>query len=181
MNGPKPRILQGTQEGQDYTVYLQFDGVTPELYLNARGFNLLPLKTRAIENLRKAGFRSIVLVPVLIKGVNDGQVGDILRFDMEHHDAVRAVNFQTVEFTGIISKMEREKMRITILDLMRLMEKQTKGLVKRDDWFPVPAANPFSKFMGYLKDIKNVDFCSHPKCGMATYLMVEYGEIKPIT
>ena len=176
-----PEYCRELKKAGTSTVYLQFDGVTPDPYINARGFNLLPLKIMAIENLHKAGFNSIVLVPVLIKGVNDGQVGDILRFAMEHHHAVRAVNFQPVAFTGRISKREREKRRITIPDLMRLMEEQTEGLIKRGDWFPVPAANPFSRFMGYLKDIKFVDFCAHPQCGMATYLLVEDGEIKPIT
>jgi len=57
------------------TIYLQFDGVTPELYLFSRGFNLLPIRLRAIQNLREAGSRSIVLIPVLIDGVNDDQVG----------------------------------------------------------------------------------------------------------
>jgi len=176
-----PEYCRELKRAGTSTVYLQFDGVTPEPYINARGFNLLPLKIRAIENLHKAGLNSIVLVPVLIRGVNDGQVGDIMRFAMEHHHAVRAVNFQPVAFTGRISKGEREKMRITIPDLMRLMEEQTNGLIKCADWFPIPAANPFSRFMGYLKEKKSVDFSTHPQCGMATYLIVEDGEIKPIT
>jgi uncharacterized radical SAM superfamily Fe-S cluster-containing enzyme len=176
-----PEYCRELKKAGTSTVYLQFDGVTPEPYINARGFDLLPLKIRAIENLHKAGFRSIVLVPVLIKGVNDDQIGDILRFAMEHHYAVRAVNFQPVAFTGRIARRDREKKRITIPDLMRLTEEQTRGLIKRDDWFPVPAANPFSKFMGYLQDLKYVDFSAHPQCGMATYLIVEDGEIKPIT
>ena len=176
-----PEYCRELKRAGTSTVYLQFDGVTPEPYIYARGFNLLPLKVRAIENLHKAGFNSIVLVPVLIKGVNDGQVGDILRFAMEHHHAVRAVNFQPVAFTGRISKGEREKMRITIPDLMRFMEEQTQGLIKCADWFPVPAANPLSRFMCHLKDMKYVDFGAHPQCGMATYLIVEEGEIKPIT
>jgi len=176
-----PEYCRELKKAGTSTVYLQFDGVTPEPYINARGFNLLPLKIKAIENLHQAGLNSIVLVPVLIKGVNEGQVGDILRFAMEHHHAVRAVNFQPVAFTGRISKGKREKMRITIPDLMRLMEEQTNGLIKCADWFPIPAANPFSRFMGYLKDKKSVDFNTHPQCGMATYLIVEDGEIKPIT
>ena len=176
-----PEYCRELKKAGTSTVYLQFDGVTPEPYINARGFNLLPIKIRALENLHRAGFNSVVLVPVLIKGVNDDQVGDILRFAMERHHTVRAVNFQPVAFTGRISKGDREKRRITIPDLMRLMEEQTNGLVKGADWFPVPAANPFSRFMGHLKDIKFVDFSAHPLCGMATYLIVEDGEIKPIT
>jgi uncharacterized radical SAM superfamily Fe-S cluster-containing enzyme len=176
-----PEYCKELKKARTSTIYLQFDGVTPDPYINARGFDLLPIKKRALENLHNAGFKSVVLVPVLIKGVNDDQVGDIIRFAMEHHHTVRAVNFQPVAFTGRISKRDREKKRITIPDLMRLTEEQTKGHIQNEDWFPVPAANPFSRFMGHLKDMEFVDFSAHPQCGMATYLIVEEGEIKPIT
>ena len=53
------------------TVYLQFDGVTPEPYRVARGFNLLPIKKRVIQNLRDIDYHAAVFVPVLVKGVND--------------------------------------------------------------------------------------------------------------
>ena len=58
------------------SVYMQFDGVTPEPYVTMRGRNLLPVKLQAIYNLRAAGNMSIILVPTLAKNVNDGQVGD---------------------------------------------------------------------------------------------------------
>ena len=41
------------------TVYLQFDGVTPEPHIHARGFDLFNIKKRAIRNLSEAGFKSI--------------------------------------------------------------------------------------------------------------------------
>ncbi|MEM2893132.1 MAG: radical SAM protein [Candidatus Bathyarchaeia archaeon] len=163
------------------TIYLQFDGVTPKPYLIARGFNLLPIKIRALENLKKAGFRSVVLVPVLVKGVNDDQVGDIVRFAVEHQDIIRGVNFQPVSITGRINRAERERMRITIPELMKLMEEQTDGLIKQEDWYPVPTVVPFSRFVGALKDKRYLDFSCHPHCGMATYLVAEEGKVAPIT
>jgi uncharacterized radical SAM superfamily Fe-S cluster-containing enzyme len=163
------------------TVYLQFDCVTAEPYIVARGHDLLPIKMKALENLKAAGFMSVVLVPVLVGGVNDDQVGDIIRFAIEHHDIVRCVNFQPVAITGRINKAERERMRITIPDLMRLVEEQTNDLIKRSDWYPVPAAAPLVEFMGSLKNRKYVNFTAHPHCGMATYLIVEEGEVRPIT
>jgi hypothetical protein len=163
------------------TVYLQFDGVTPEPYRVARGFDLLPIKLRAIENLKEAGFHSIVLVPVLVGGVNTNQVGDIIRFAIENRDIVRCVNFQPVAITGRIDAKKRGEMRVTIPDLMRLAEEQTGGLIKRGDWFPVPAAMPFSDFVGHLKRERYVDFSAHPHCGMATYLVMEGDKVEPIT
>ena len=93
------------------TVYLQFDGVTPEPYFTTRGHDLLDIKKRAIRNLREAGFRSVVLVPVLVKGVNDHQVGDIVRFAVEHKECVRGVNFQPVAFTGRIDQKKTGRAR----------------------------------------------------------------------
>jgi len=142
---------------------------------------LLEIKKRAVENLRKAGFKSVVLVPVLVKGVNDNQVGDIIRYAVENKDVVRAINFQPVSITGRINKEKRDQMRITIPDLMDLTTKQTNGLIKQKDWFPVPAAQPLTRFLSSAQDEKFVDFPAHPHCGMATYLIIDNGEVHPIT
>jgi len=162
-------------------VYLQFDGVTPDPYMTIRGHNLLPIKLRAIENLKAAGFLSIVLVPVLVRGVNDGQVGDIIRFAVENRDCVRAVNFQPVSMSGRINRVERNSMRITIPELMRLTDEQTGGFIKESDWYPVPAVQPLTTFLGNMKEESFVDFCAHPHCGMGTYLFMDGDDVKPIT
>ena len=163
------------------TVYLQFDGVTPDPYIVARGLDLLEVKKKALSNLKKGGFNSVVLVPVLVKGVNDNQIGDIIRFAIEHRDIVRGVNFQPVSITGRINREEREKMRITIPDLMQLAEEQTEGLIKQSDWYPVPTVVPFAQFVGKLKDRRYIEFSCHPHCGMATYLMADGENVAPIT
>jgi len=176
-----PEYCKELREAGLDSVYLQFDGVTPEPYLVARGMDLLPVKKRAVENLRKAGFFSLVLVPVLVKGVNDDQIGDIVRYAMENSDCVKAVNFQPVSISGRIDKSQREDMRITIPDLMRLMEKQTDGFIKQSDWFPIPVLQPLAQFIEIMKEKNFVDFCAHPHCGMGTYLVIEDGKITPIT
>jgi len=163
------------------TVYLQFDGVTEKPYIIARGRPLFEVKKRALENLKKGGFRSVVLVPTLVRGVNDGEIGDIIRFAIEHRDIVRCVNFQPVSITGRINRKEREKMRITIPDLMRLCEEQTEGLIKEEDWFPVPTVVPLSRLVEHLKNRKYVEFSAHPHCGMATYLIEDGDKVAPIT
>ena len=163
------------------TVYLQFDGLTPEVYKFTRGLDLVEKKMKAIENLREAGVDSIVLVVTLIKGVNDHQLGDIINFAVENFDVVRCINVQPVSLCGRIPQKEREKMRITIPDFMKLVEEQTNGKIKVDDFFPVPSVVPISKVAGLLKDKRYVEFTAHPHCGMATYIFVENGEIVPIT
>jgi len=49
------------------------------------------------------------------------------------------VNFQPVSFTGRIDAEELEKMRITVSDVMRMVEDQTEGKILRSDWMPIPA------------------------------------------
>jgi uncharacterized radical SAM superfamily Fe-S cluster-containing enzyme len=163
------------------TVYLQFDGVTSGVYKFTRGVDLLETKMKAIENCRKAGLHSIVLVVTLVKGVNDRQIGDIVRFAVENFDVVRCVNVQPVSLCGRLPESEREKMRITIPDFMRLCEEQTGGKVTVNDFYPVPAVVPIAQAIGVLKGKHYTEFTAHPHCGMATYLFVEEGEIKPIT
>ena len=163
------------------TIYLQFDGLTPEVYKFIRGVDLLNTKMKAIENCRQAGIHSIVLVVTLVKGVNDSQLGDIINFAVENFDVIRCINVQPVSLCGRLPAKERAKMRITIPDFMRLVEEQTDGEIKVSDFYPVPTVVPVSKAVGALQDKRYLEFTAHPHCGMATYLFVEDGKITPIT
>jgi 7,8-dihydro-6-hydroxymethylpterin dimethyltransferase len=163
------------------TIYLQFDGLTSDVYKFIRGVDLLETKMKAIQNLREAGYDSVVLVVTLVKGVNDGQLGDIVNFALKNFDVVRCINVQPVSLCGRLPQQEREKMRITIPDFMRLMEEQTKGTIKASDFYPVPTVAPIAKAVGALKDKRYLEFTGHPHCGMATYLFVENGKTTPIT
>lgn len=163
------------------TIYLQFDGLTSDVYKYIRGVDLLEMKMKAIQNMREAGITSAVLVVTLIKGVNDGQLGDIIKFAAKNFDVIRCINVQPVSLCGRLPAEDREKMRITISDFMRLVEEQTRGVVKASDFYPVPTVVPVSQAVGALKDKQYPEFTAHPHCGMATYLMIEGEEITPIT
>ncbi len=91
------------------TVYLQFDGLTPDVYKFTRGRDLVETKMKAIENCRRAEMRSVVLVVTLIKGVNDRQLGDIIRFAADNFDVIRCINVQPVSFAGRVPKEELEE------------------------------------------------------------------------
>jgi uncharacterized radical SAM superfamily Fe-S cluster-containing enzyme len=160
------------------TVYLQFDGLTPDVYKFIRGVDLLDTKMKAIENCRQAGFNSLVLVVTLVKGVNDSQLGDIINFAVKNFDVIRCINVQPVSLCGRLPQKERD---ITIPDFMRLVEEQTAGDIKVSDFYPVPTVVPISKAVSALQDKRHVEFTAHPHCGMATYLFVENGKPKPIT
>ncbi len=164
------------------TLYLQFDGLRDEIYRKTRArADLVPVKEKVIENARKIGLDSIVLVVTLAKGVNDKDLGGIVDFAVKNHDVVRCINIQPVSMAGKARKDEMRKMRITIPDTMKELEAQTGGAVSRFDWRPVDWPVPFSKGMGVLKSRVYPEFTIHPMCGAATFLIVDKdGSYKPI-
>jgi len=164
------------------TLYLQFDGLREEIYKATRArTSLVPVKQKVIDNARKIGLDSIVLVVTLAKGVNDKDLGSIIDYAVENHDVVRCVNIQPVSMAGRLQKDEMRKMRITIPDTMMEIEAQTGGSVSRWDWRPVDWPVPMTKGMGVIKGKVYPDFTMHPMCGAATFLVVDKdGSFKPI-
>jgi len=162
------------------TIYLQFDGITEEPYIKIRNKNLLSTKLKAIENCRKVDL-GIVLVPTLVKGINDDQIGDIIKFAVDNIDIIRGINFQPVSFAGRTPSNEVEEQRITIPDFEKLVEKQTSNRIKVDDFHPASSVFPVSEFIEAIEGEKQVIFTCHPHCGAATYVFIEDGEIIPVT
>ncbi len=164
------------------TLYLQFDGLREDIYKKTRArADLVPIKQQVIDNARKIGLDSIVLVVTLAKGVNDKDLGAIIDYAVKNHDVVRCVNIQPVSMAGRARKDELRKMRITIPDTMKEIEDQTHGAVDRFDWRPVNWPVPMTKGMGVIRNKVYPDFTMHPMCGAATFLVVgKDGSYKPI-
>lgn len=167
------------------TVYMQFDGVTEEPYLKTRAANILHKKIEAIENCRKAEL-GIVLVPTLVKGINDDQVGDIIDFALDNIDIIRGVNFQPVAFAGRTPADEIDQIedqRITIDDLTRLVEEQTDKRITHDAFYAASSVAPISEFIAALQGSEDeVTLTCHEHCGVGTYVFKEEdGRIIPIT
>lgn len=164
------------------TTYLQFDGVTEDPYIKLRGFNALPYKLKALDNMRETGLGNVVLVPTLVKGVNSGQVADIIRFAAKNVDIVRGVNFQPVSFSGRVETEELKSGRITIPDLLGMLEEQSGGDIVKDDFFSCSTVTPMSDIMEAWTRQPQVRFTVHPHCGAATYVFVDdKGGLQPIT
>ena len=159
--------------------YLQFDGMTAEPYIQARGYNALPVKMKAVENLKKARI-STTLVPTVVKGVNDDQLGDIIEYGFQNLDVIKSVNFQPVSFTGRIDKKELERRRITVPDIMRLVEKQTEGKIKKEDWLPIPAFAPFEMLIEKLFKRRVSKSSTHMHCGAGMYVFEKDGSYIPL-
>ncbi len=175
-----PQLAKDLKEAELNTVYLQFDGITEEPYIIMRNKNLLSTKLKAIENCRKADL-SIVLVPTIAKGINDDQIGDIIKFGVDNVNVIRGVNFQPVSFAGRTPSDEVEEQRITIPDFEKLVEKQTDSIIKVEDFYPASSVSPVSEFIEALEGQKKIVFTCHPHCGAATYIIVDDGDIIPIT
>ena len=127
-------------------VFLQFDGLTEKPYEILRGKPLLDVKLQAIENCRKAKV-GLTLVPTVAPGVNDNQVGEILKFALQKMPAVRGVHFQPVSYFGRCELPQNEQ-RITIPDMLRYMEEQTDGMIKQSDFLGGGAENSYCSFHG---------------------------------
>ena len=103
-----------------------------------------------MENCAKAGL-GIVLVPVMVPGVNDMQVGDLLRFALEHMPSVRGIHFQPISYFGRCG-LDRPGRPITIPRMLRLIEEQTGGVMKAADFSGGGAENPYCSFhASYMK------------------------------
>lgn len=165
------------------TLYLQFDGLREEIYKKTRArTDLVQKKQKVLENARKIGLDSIVLVVTLARGVNDKDLGAIIHYAIENHDVVRCVNIQPISMAGRARKDEMRKMRITVPDTIKLIEEQTDGKITRQDWRPVNWPVPVSKGMEIVKNRTYPEFTMHPMCGAATFIVVEEdGSYKPIT
>ena len=126
------------------TVFLQFDGLDDSVSLRLRGAALVEKKLRCIEACAQAGL-GIVLVPVIAAGVNEEQVGPILRFALEQMPAVRGVHFQPLSYFGRCA-LARPERPITIPKLLALIEEQTQGLMRAADFAGGGAENPYCSF-----------------------------------
>ncbi|HTY15590.1 MAG TPA: radical SAM protein [Methanoregulaceae archaeon] len=155
------------------TVYLHFDGVTRETNPN------LAIDEKAVANCQKVGL-GIVLVPTLIRGRNDHEIGAIIQFAVDHIAIIRGVNFQPIAFTGAASEDDILRERITVPDVAALTEKQTNGVIRKTDFYPIPCVLPISDLVEAYSGKPQVRFTAHQHCGAATYVFVTKDGLVPI-
>lgn len=171
-----PKLAQELRDAGLSTVYLHFDGVSKET-------NPLLEKTSlpAIENCRKAGL-GIVLVPTIINGKNNHEIGDIIRFASKNVDIIRGINFQPVAFTGAAKEDDVIRERVTIPDITRSIDEQMNGKLKSSDFYPIPSVMTICDLIEAYTGKPQIMFCAHPHCGAATYGFVnDEGDLVPIT
>ena len=138
-------------------VYLQFDGFHASTHLALRGRDLRREKERALEQCDAAGV-SVTLVAAVERGVNDDEVGDIVRFGVRH-PAVNSVVFQPVTNAGRHRPFD-PLTRLTNPDVMRMIADQVPEWFRRRDFVPVP--------------------CCFPTCRSITYALVDGDTVVPL-
>ncbi len=140
------------------TIYLQFDGLTASTYQTLRGRDLRDIKQQALDHLAQVGLYA-ALVPTVVQGVNDGEIGDILRYGLKH-PAVVGINYQPVTFAGRCLNHHDPLHRSTVPGILKALETQTGGLFQVSDFRPIP--------------------CPHPTCSAGTYAIVNGDQVIPI-
>ncbi len=156
------------------TLYVSFDGTTEKT--NPKNLYEMP---KTIEECRRAGL-GIVLVPTLIKGINDGDLGNIIDFALRNVDVIRGIDFQPVSFVGRMPKSQREAQRITIPSAIDLIEKQTNGVIKPKDFFTIPCVSSVTNFIETITNSPQYSLDNHFACGAATYIFIEEGKVVPL-
>ena len=173
-NGGEEWSKKVREAGLD-TLYFQFDGINNSTLEKTRGIkNLMRYKERVIENCRKAGLTSVVLVQTVVKGITDIEIGNVIQFAIDNIDVVRGITYQPVSLCGRITAEEMEDLRITNADVIKEVEKQTGGKIGiGNSWYPLTTIVEFGRIVSYLADVEPVEFTCHPDCGFATYLVVD--------
>ncbi len=139
-------------------VYLQFDGLKDETYTALRGEPLAQTKLKAVAALGQAGIRTI-LVSTLQTAVNDGEIGDIVKFGLDR-PWITGVSFQPATYSGRTELPESLERRITYPDVIRAIAEQTGGIFETSDFMPLP--------------------CAHPNCHQLTYAYRSGGQVVPL-
>src|SRR5882672_4741807 len=179
---------QAAEAGLRYA-YLQFDGIGNEANSHRAVGNLFDVKLRAIENLYSAGV-DIVPVVTIINGVNNEQVGSVVRFALDNPKKIPFLSFQPVSFTGrdeAVTPERRAAQRYTLANLAHDVKNQTGLGEPVRDWFPISFMSTFSDFAdlvhGPNADWGQLSCGCHPNCGIGMAVMCdkETKEYRPVT
>jgi uncharacterized radical SAM superfamily Fe-S cluster-containing enzyme len=169
-------------------VYLQFDGIGNDANSHRQVGNLFDVKMRAINNLHEAGVE-IVLVTTLVNGINNDQVGSIIRFALDNPKKIAFLSFQPVSFTGRdeeITEHRRLQQRYTLSHLAHDVKNQVGITEPTRDWFPLSLMGAFADFAdlvhGPNAEWGQVSCGCHPNCGVGTAVMIdkENKEMRPV-
>ncbi|MGE4560298.1 MAG: radical SAM (seleno)protein TrsS [Desulfobulbus sp.] len=129
------------------SVFLQFDGLSSATHLALRGRDLRAVKEQAILNCGAAGL-GVVLVPTLVPGINTDEIGAIIEYGACFSPTVRGVHFQPISYFGRFPQPPADSDRLTLPELIELIEDQTDGSINRDHFAPPACEHALCSFHG---------------------------------
>lgn len=154
-----PEYAARLQEAGLDIVFLQFDGTRDDIYEALRGVPLLEKKKKTIE-VCSALHLGVTLVPTVVRGVNDDNLGEMVKLAVSLAPAVRGIHFQPVSFFGRYPALLSGEKRYTLDALMWDISEQ--------------ASIPIESFMPSR--------CDHPLCGFhASFLIESSGTLRPLS
>jgi len=98
---------------------------------------------------------TVILVPAVERGVNEHEIGRIVRFGRDH-PAVKGINFQPAFHAGRHGTHDPMQ-RMTNPDIIKLIAEQTEGMFVISDFIPVP--------------------CCFPTCNSVTYAYIHVSDL----
>ncbi|MBR4741732.1 MAG: radical SAM protein [Desulfovibrio sp.] len=110
------------------SVYLQWDGVREETFQHLRGQACLDFKHKALKACAQAGL-GIVLVATVVAGINDTELGDLLRFAINAGDCVRGLHLQPAAYFGRYPYPLLSAPRLTLVEVLTLLTQQSQNLI----------------------------------------------------
>ncbi len=126
-------------------IYFQMDGLVDEVFVALRGEPLLEQKRRALDALREKDIH-VTLVATLQGGVNDDQIGPLVRFGLDYEN-VTGLSFQPATYSGRHVLPEQLERRITFPDVIKAIAKSS--VFSEADFMPLPCAHPNCHSLAY--------------------------------
>jgi len=145
------------QYAPGFEVYLQFDSLSAAPQVQLRGEDLRDTRRRALYHLGEHNV-STTLVVTLKKGLNDGEIGEIIDFALQQ-PCVRGVTFQPVQAAGRYDGFDPATDRLTLAEVRQQILRQST-VFKPEDVIPVPC---------------------HPDCLAMAYALKLNGSVVPLT
>ncbi len=132
---------------------LQIDGLDSQSHLALRGADLLEQKRAVIDKIVAFDLPT-TLVCTVTKGINERQLGELLRWAMKIRQC-RGITFQPAAWCGRFDLGFDPLNRITLADVIRLLVEQSDSLLEPDDFKPLPCSNPNCCSFTYIARLCN--------------------------
>jgi uncharacterized radical SAM superfamily Fe-S cluster-containing enzyme len=160
------------EEAGLHTLYLQFDGVSDEVYLKLRGRRLLEQKIAVVNNILKTNMR-IGLVPTIASGINVDQIGPLFDFALKYSRHITGISFQPAALTGRVNIDGQGRELFDLAMMAKEFGSQT-GLTRfPDDWFPLNAVSMVTRALSKIRHEPVTTPACDAHCSLGTYFYID--------